>query len=170
MRLCDRLVTICETWWSRLRTLSAGQLGTDLAELAIILPTLSTVLVGTFWMGRAWSVYHNITRASREGVKYAVLPSCASCGNAYPSSADVQTNYVNPVLVSAGLDPTKVVNYGQTMKWLENTSPQQCGIVINFSYPVELTVPFTKLNALTVKIPASVQMRIENQHASGTCP
>lgn len=159
--------------WSKagalLRRLGLEDVAGQVMEFAVVVPASATIMVGTFWVGRTFSVYQNITRAAREGTKYAVLTNCASCGNALPVSSDVQTNYVNPVLVSAGLDPTKVQNYGQVKKWLENTNPQQCGVMISFSYPVQLNIPFTTWNASTLNVPTSVQMRVENQSVDGTC-
>src|SRR5579875_3320491 len=53
---------------------------------------------------------------------------------------------------------------------LENTYPQQCGVSISFTYPVQLVIPFTSVNATTVDIPAHAQMRLEDQPVGGTCP
>ena len=164
-----KLEALLRKRWPLLRRLALEDFAGQVMEFAVVVPLSASLMVGTFWVARTFSIYHNITRAAREGTKYAVLTNCASCGNVLPISSDVQTNYVNPVLSSAGLDPTKVMNYGQAKKWLENTNPQQCGVMVSFSYPVQLTIPFTNWNASTVNISTSVQMRIENQSADGTC-
>ncbi len=41
------------------------------------------------------------------------------------------------------------------------TMTQECGVVVAFTYPVTLVIPFTSLNAMTINIPTSVQMRQE---------
>src|SRR5690348_3478710 len=69
--------------------------GAELTEAALVLPILLTLLLGIFWMGRAYMVYETITRAAREGARYEVLPSCSSCGNStvdLPSSSCLDTS------------------------------------------------------------------------------
>ncbi|HEV2426058.1 MAG TPA: TadE family protein [Terriglobia bacterium] len=152
-----------------MRHLGFEEVSSQVLEFALVIPAIATIFVGTFWIGRVFMVYQNITRAAREGVKYAVLTNCAGCGNSLPDSTDVETNYVNPVLTSGGLIPANVTNYNQVTEWLENSSPQQCGVKISFTYPAQLYVPFTTWNS-TINISTSVQMRLENQSSGGTCP
>jgi hypothetical protein len=157
------------------------------------------LLLGIFWMGRAFNVYETITRAAREGARYAVLPSCATCSPAngvadtYTSAGTSTstacignptyefTNYVSPVLTADGLDPNNKElqnTYCQQAVVMNPTSPaaaQVCGIQISFKYQVQLAIPFTSLNATTIDIPTSVSMRMENQpfnNSTGlpTCP
>ncbi len=160
----------------------ADERAAELVEAALVLPILLTLLLGIFWIGRAFNVYETITRAAREGARYAVLPSCASCGNTYVdtySSAgsclgnptNVFSNYVSPALSASKLDPTKVLNYCQEALVLNpntSSSVQQCGVAISFKYPVTLTIPFTTLNGTTINIPTQVQMRMENQSSNAT--
>lgn len=136
------------------------------------------LLIGIVWIGRAYNVYETITRAAREGARYAVLPSSVAAGNAFPdalsascsSSTNTFNNYVAPALKADSLDPKAVLNYCQKATWLENTYPKQCGVAISFSYPVQLAIPFTTINATTINIPTQAQMRLENQPSGGTCP
>jgi hypothetical protein len=159
--------------------------GVELVEAAFVLPILLTILLGTIWMGRAYMVYEAITRSAREGARYEVLPSCATCGNApvdTPSSSCLSTssntfqNYIAPSLSATGLDPNQVTNYCQKTQWLNNgDDPQQCGTVVSFTYPTVLAIPFTSLNVTTINIATQVQMRNENQPvsiagAAPTCP
>jgi len=162
----------------QVRRILLAESAVELFEFALVSPLLLMLLLGIFWIGRAYNVYETITRAAREGVRYAVLPSSAGAGNAYadtPSAAcasgtNTFNSYVSPVLTSSGLDPTKVQSYCQRALWLENTSPRQCGVEINFTYPVQLAIPFTSLNGTTISIQTRAQMRQENQSAGGTCP
>ncbi|HUI40901.1 MAG TPA: TadE/TadG family type IV pilus assembly protein [Terriglobia bacterium] len=167
--------------------------GVEIFEFALVLPLLATLLLGIVWIGRAYNVYQTITRAAREGARYAVLPNCASCGNnmtdTYASAGTASnpacltnptstfTNYVSPALSASGLDPTQVSNYCQEAAVLNSSSDasvKQCGVVISFAYPVQLAIPFTSFNATPVSIHTQVQMRMENQSVDSlgnpTCP
>lgn len=176
-KLVERLATCPKGWAKRVRGMEAADSGAELLEFAFVVPMLLTLLVGIFWIGRAFNVYENITRAAREGARYAVLPSSIAAGNteADPLSTACTSNtvtfadYVTPVLQSDNLDPSLVSGYCQKIALLENTYPQQCGVSISFTYPVKLTIPFTPLNATTINIPAHAQMRLENQPDSSTC-
>ena len=162
--------------------------GAELVEAAFVLPLFLILVLGIVWLGRAYNVYETITRAAREGARYAVLPSCATCNpganqmmETYTAAGTTSspacisgttyefTNYVTPSLVAAHLDPNnKVVQqtYCQqavVMNPTSDTSSQQCGIEVSFKYPLQLAIPFTSLNALTINIPANVTMRMENQ-------
>ena len=68
----------------RLRRARDEERGAELFEFALVVPVLLALLLGVFWMGRAYNVYETITRAAREGVRYAVLPSSMAQGNTFP--------------------------------------------------------------------------------------
>lgn len=167
-----------DAWIGRLREIAVAELGAELIEFAMIVPLLLMLLLGVVWIGRAFNVYATITRAAREGVRYAVLPSSVAAGNSFAdtlstscsSGTNAYNNYVVPALTADSLDPAKVKNYCQKTKWLETTYPEQCGVVMSFSYPLELDIPFTNLNATTIDIKANAQMRLEDQSAGGTSP
>ncbi len=155
-----------------------GDCGTAVVEFAFLVPLLLTLLVGIFWMGRAFNIYQTITRAAREGARVAVVNTCASCGNAIPSNASVRTA-VTDSLSASSLDPTKVANgfsgtcpTGQTCDCptddiciirdvpLNTGPPQELGVVVSFGYPVDFPIPFVNIGPITVT--TSVQMREEN--------
>ncbi len=147
--------------------------GTAVFEFALVVPVLFMLLLGIFWMGRAYNVYASITRAAREGARYGGAPTCASCGNAFPTSTQVQA-VVDGALTAGSLDPAQKSNFKYQQNVLLNgvnpppacpnpLSPtQECGVVVSFQYPVTLAIPFTSMNSTTIKIPTSVQMRQEN--------
>ena len=54
----------------RTRDLHTGQ---GLAELALILPLLLTILLGTLDLGRAFYTYIALTNAAREAARYAAV-------------------------------------------------------------------------------------------------
>lgn len=170
-------------WFGRAVRIAASDSGAELLEFAIVVPILLMLLIGIVWLGRAYNVYSTITRAAREGARYAALPSSVALGNAFAdiptagcsTNTNTYTNYVVPALKSDNLDPKNVKSYCQKAAWLGATYPQQCGVVISFSYQVQLAIPFTALNATTIDIPTQAQMRFENQpllnqSQGGTCP
>ncbi|MGH3628362.1 MAG: TadE family protein, partial [Sciscionella sp.] len=55
----------------RLCEMAAADSGAELLEFAFVIPLLLMLLVGIFWIGRAYNIYENITRAAREGARYA---------------------------------------------------------------------------------------------------
>ena len=153
--------------------------GTEVLEFAFVISLLMTLLLGIVTFARAYNVYQTITRAAREGARMAVLPSCASCGNSYldPSTGVTQANsvvfsdYIAPVLQAANLNPNAVLNYSESVGWLDSGDvDEQCGVKISFQYPYQLDLPFTSQNLATIDIPVHVQMRRENQPSGGTCP
>src|SRR3979409_492332 len=71
-----------------------GEAGSDLAEAALVLPLMFTILLGIFWFGQAFSIYGTITHAARQGARAAVAPLCATCGTPL-TSPTVAQNAVN---------------------------------------------------------------------------
>jgi Flp pilus assembly protein TadG len=153
--------------------------GTEMLEFAFVISLLMMLFLGIVTFARAFNIYQSITRAAREGARVAVLPSCASCGNAYldPSTGVTQansavfSNYIAPVLEDANLNPNDVLNYSESVGWLDSgDTAEQCGVTISFQYPYQLDLPFTAQNLSTIDIRTRVQMRQENQPVGGTCP
>lgn len=137
-----------------------GEHGAELVEMAIVLPLLLTLLIGIFWGARAYNIYETITRAAREGARVAVVPSCATCGNAFPSSATVQTA-VDDVLASANMATSGsggvTVNIQQHQALnLDPLNSNAQWTVISVTYPFQFTLPFTSIG--TVNIATQVQM------------
>ena len=154
--------------------------GSEMLEFAFVVVILMTLLLGIVTFARGYNIYQSITRAAREGARMAVLPNCATCGSNYidassgvtQASSGVFSNYIAPVLRSAQLNASAVENYSQTVGWLnQGDTEQQCGAIISFQYPFQLTLPFLQENLVTLHIPTQVRMRREGQPgAGGTCP
>lgn len=152
--------------------------GAEVLELAIVVPLVLTLVLGIVSLGRAYNVYATITRAAREGARYAVLPSSVAAGNALADTAsatctlgtNAYRSHVAPALTAGNLNPANVQSYCQKTAWVANSYPKQCGVEISFSYPLKLAIPFIPQNAATVNIQAHAQMRLENQPAGGSCP
>lgn len=165
-QVCVRVVTKCRE-----------DSGAELVEAALVIPMLLVLLLGIVTFGRAWNVYQTITRAAREGCKEAVLTPCAiypGCpgSNTVYDAATIRTAFVEPAMKASHVDPSKIINYTTTYVYLDPTdpSPNICGIQIAFQYPYTFMLPFTGINFTSIKLSAKVQMRMENQPASGSCP
>lgn len=142
-----------------------AQLGAAIVETAIVLPVLLTLLIGIFWMGRAYNIYETISRAAREGARFAAAPSCATCGNSFPSDSEVQ-GVINGALSASALDPTKVspaiaIQRNTILNPGDPSASQVPGVIVSFGYPVKLVIPFTSLNATTITVKTQAKMRQE---------
>src|SRR5713226_8658377 len=68
--------------WARLRRsgrLAREERGVELVEAALVFPLLLALIIGGFWLGRAYNIYESMTRAAREGARFALAPSCGGC-------------------------------------------------------------------------------------------
>jgi TadE-like protein len=83
--------------------------GTEIAEMAAVLPVLFAVLLGIFYFGRAYNIYGTITQAAQQGARAAVATDCATCTNTVPTAAQIATQVVGPALQASHLDPAAVV-------------------------------------------------------------
>ena len=141
------------------------QAGQAVAEMAVIFPLFLTLSLGLFWVGRAYFTYQTITRAAREACRAAAAPSCALCTpqNTYYSQSSVKTNFLNPALQAAHLDPNNVQNFNfqQGVVLNPTSNPTETGMIISFTYPFKFYLPFTSVNLTQVNIFTQVQMRQE---------
>lgn len=178
MRMCIRFEIVAGSIRLRLTTVKSDDRGAEIFEFALVVPLLLSLLLGVFWVARAYNIYQTITRAAREGARAAVVRSCASCGNALPTDASVRTAVADSLSASS-LDPTKVTNSypgtcptGQTCNCpagniciirdvpLNSTTSPELGVVVSLGYPVDFPIPFVNLPSITVS--TQVQMREEN--------
>ena len=135
-----------------------------LLEAAFVVSLLLTLLIGIFWLGRGYNTYQTITRAAREAARFAIAPSCATCGNAYPTDAEVR-NRITTALQASSLDPARVspnpipIQRGVVLN--PGSTPADTGVVITFNYPFQIFLPFTSVGLSTVTMTTRVQMREE---------
>ena len=99
----------------RLRKIVTGTGGSEIAEAAMVLPIMFMLLIGIFWLGRAFNIYSTITRAARVGARTAATATCASCiqacqwsGSSYPCDTTV-VSAISSALQASRLDPTQIV-------------------------------------------------------------
>lgn len=91
-----------------LTRLSRETCASQIAEAALVLPIVFTLLLGIYWVGRAMNVYATINQAARQGARAAVTASCATCGNA-PLTVNQVAAQVGAALQASHLDPNLVV-------------------------------------------------------------
>ena len=147
------------------RRVAAEERGAEIVEFAVVLAALLMLLIGIVWIGRAYNIYQTITRAAREGARFALAPSCATCGNTFPTDTEVKS-VINGALSAASLDPTKAnpaiqIQRNQTLDPNDAPGYQFNGVIVTFGYPVKLAIPFTSLNASQFAVTTKVQMRQE---------
>src|SRR5713226_9001652 len=98
--------------WARLRRsgrLAREERGVELVEAALVFPLLLALIIGGFWLGRAYNIYESMTRAAREGARFALAPSCATCtpANTFPTDTQV-TTVIEGALSAASMDKKQV--------------------------------------------------------------
>ena len=83
--------------------------GAEIAEAALVLPLVFTLLFGIIWFGRAFNIYSTIQQAAQQGAITAARATCATCAtsNTFPSAATVGTA-VTAVMQASHLDVTKI--------------------------------------------------------------
>src|SRR5437868_15189560 len=99
--------------------------GAEIVEFAAVVPLLFMLLFAIFWGARVFNIYQTMTRAAREGARYAAAPTCALCGNAHPTDTQIAA-VVNSSLKASGLSPTAVKLYAPTYSKCRNTESVCC--------------------------------------------
>src|SRR5579872_3206499 len=93
-----------------LERIRRGTEGSEVAESALVLPIVFTLLMAIIWFGRAYNVYTTITFAAREAAQAYVQQGCATCGSSPPTAAAAATR-VAQVLQASHIDPTQIQSY-----------------------------------------------------------
>lgn len=91
--------------------LVAGCDAQEVAELAIVLPILLSMIFGVFSFARAYNIYSTITHAAEEGARVASAPVCATCtalacGN-FPCNTTVAQT-VEDIITASHLDAAQI--------------------------------------------------------------
>jgi Flp pilus assembly protein TadG len=158
---CNRMMTKAKSNRPVRAATRAKERGSELLELAFVLPLLLTLLIGIFWIARAYNIYSTITRAAREGARVAVSPTCSTCGDAFPSSTAIQTAVTNSMaasgLATSGTGISISVQQHQQLN-LDPNNPDAVWTVVTVTYPFKFVLPFTSLNGATVSMTTTSQM------------
>ncbi|MBV8476433.1 MAG: pilus assembly protein [Acidobacteria bacterium] len=104
---------------SKLFQVVADSEAQEIAELAVVLPILLTLIFGIFSFARAYNIYSTVTRAAEAGARTAVAPLCATCtantctqgGSSITTSFPCDTTVAKAVtdaLSASHLDPGQV--------------------------------------------------------------
>ena len=126
---------------SKPRTIFRDSHGSQVAELALVLPILLMVFMGILWFGRAFNIYTTLNRAARDGAQAAAAHTCGSCGNAPAVDTDVQTNIINPIIIAAHLDPSQLaVDPVQHVETTPSTTPKTFVAIVSMRYPYSFTL------------------------------
>lgn len=136
------------------------QAGQEIVEFAFTLPLLMVMIFAIMWASRAYNTYETMARAAREAARFAAAPTCALCGNAYPSDTQVvgvlsnymQASALRPAAISSyqpsypacnGVSPACTTTSNVTVCRgvpVSNAGTQQCGTAVSFAYPMPLSM------------------------------
>ncbi len=96
--------------------------GAEIAEAALVLPLVFTLMLGIIWFGRAFNIYSTIQQAAQQGAITGARPACATCGNPLPfpqdgsvtscpepPSANLVATTVANVMCASSIDPTQII-------------------------------------------------------------
>jgi Flp pilus assembly protein TadG len=112
--------------WVPFPNLAAGEKGTELLELALVLPLLLVMLVGIIDFGEAWVLKDKLAGAARDGARVAVAgfndTANPQCADKTPCSVQAAASAVIATLNSAnvdtcGLDPSVATPVEGTFTW-----------------------------------------------------
>jgi Flp pilus assembly protein TadG len=78
--------------------------GAEIAEAALVLPLVFTLLLGIVWFGRAFNIYSTIQQAAQQGAIAAAREPCATCA---PAATNVVT-VISNVMQASNLDPSQI--------------------------------------------------------------
>ena len=82
--------------------------GAEIAEVALVLPLVFTLLLGIIWVGRVFNIYSTIQQAAQQGAITAARATCTSCnGTGFPSDGTVDTA-IFAVLQASSIDPGQI--------------------------------------------------------------
>ena len=147
----------------RNRLRRAGERGSELIELALVLPILLLIIAGIIDFGFLFQRYEVVTNAAREGARIAVLPGY--------SNADV-TARVQQYLTAGGLSnsPTVTPTTGSVTLpsgMIVNTVQVQVDYPSSFSFigPMAAMVGGSGWNTITLR--ATSTMRSESAAGGG---
>jgi TadE-like protein len=161
--------------------------GAEIAEAALVLPLVFMFLLGIVWFGRAFQIYSTITHAAQQGAITAARPTCATCGNGFPSDGQVDSAvysvtdasnldrgsitpnppatmppscpFLPPATCSPSISPITIC---RSVLLNSPSTPAQCGVIVSFKYPFQFYLPFTSLNLQRITLTAQAQSRMEN--------
>jgi hypothetical protein len=152
--------------------------------MAMVLPVMFLVFLGIFWAGRIYNIYATVNQAAREGARVAAQATCMTCGTGnVPGDDTAVFDAVKAVMLADHLDLTKIPTPGfatptgcggraactqpgnvwvcRNVLLTPTGTPQECGVLVEFSYPLDLP-QISKMSAFgNPNIAGHAQMRAE---------
>ena len=119
-----------------------------MVEFALVLIGFLTLLIGLLDFGRALYVYHFVSYAARDGVRYAMVrgASCTTFTTACPAAASDVTNYLKTTVLPPGINPSALT---VTTTWPGNNrgctgavNSPGCVVKVNVQYNFSFFIPF----------------------------
>jgi TadE-like protein len=171
--------------WCKRVTADSG--GSEIAEAAVVMPIVFTLLLAIIFFGRAYNIYTTLTFAAHEGARVANTSTCATCGNAAGVAADAKAA-VSQVLQASKINPAAIQAYSGTLARAACagggpiscsssgnvqvcTNVQigttvagvpACGSTVSFQYPYQLTIPFVSINHEIITLKADARLVADN--------
>jgi Flp pilus assembly protein TadG len=120
--------------------------GQNIAEAALTLPIVLSILFGILMFGRAFNIYQTITDGAREGARYATQPCSASANALDCSGATVACTY--------GTLPSRYEVQGCVQQYLDASHINGSIAKIDIDYPTNNVngVPLS-YTSVRVKVP-----------------
>lgn len=139
--------------------------GSEIAEMAMVLPVMFLVFLGIFWAGRSYNIYSTVNQAARLGARTAAQSNCSSCGDTFSNDAAVDTaisnslaaDRLNPASITAAnpvpaptfcpnppagactTTPNGVSVCRNAQLTPTGVSPVVCGVIVEYTYPLDLS-------------------------------
>jgi Flp pilus assembly protein TadG len=140
--------------------------GSELIELAIVMPILLFIVAGIMDFGFLFQRYEVLTNAAREGARLGSLPGY--------SSTDV-VNRVESYLTTAGLTaahPVPDVQYTTQTLGVGGPTINIVSVIVEYDSPFDFIGPFAGLVGgsgwTSVTLRAGALMRVESAAAAGS--
>jgi Flp pilus assembly protein TadG len=141
------------------RKLAGETSGSEIAEVAVVLPLLMVILLAIVLFGRAFNIYTTVTHAAREGARLGLTSSCATCLNVASTAAQIDTQVMQSLQASnintggirqyapsplptngacpgaMGTSTANNINVYTNAQLSKAGDPLACGVVVSFKYP-----------------------------------
>ncbi|HVR46013.1 MAG TPA: TadE family protein [Candidatus Binatia bacterium] len=131
--------------------------GSTLAETAVVMAVLLTIMFGIIDFGRALYTYSFVANAAREGARWAIVrgSKCTLLDHCPASSTDVQT-YVQS-LSEGATNPSKI---SASLNFTACGNAPGCVAEVTVQYPFRFMLPFLPTAAMTMS--STSEMVISN--------
>ncbi len=132
--------------------------GQSLVELALTLPLLMLILIGTLDLGRMLIAYVTIQNAAREGARYGIDNPSDTTGIRQHAEAESANSGIT---ITDSMIPTPIIqNDGTYRDPPDNTQPNQ-SITVQVNYPFTLITTYLFAGQQNIQLNVSATMQIK---------